>query len=202
MTVLGGVLIALVLMVLAGWVVAVLILRAIYRRVRRNRALNGAVLRTRAAFAWGPQQQVLKLRMRVNASLDSGRAAVTVALGGQGPRGELSRLFRRIQEEGATLDAQLRLLESEPDPTLLSADLPAARGRVVQLEGTVRRLRSAVSSGLGDLSDDTLAALRADVDREVAALHAGVQELHTLNGYDGLHTHRPSANRLYRGNES
>lgn len=204
MSVLAGVLIALVLIALTGIVVGVLIVRAIYKRIRRNRALNGAMLRTRAAFTWGPQQQVLKLRLRLNGSLDSGQAAVEFALHGNGPRGELVRLFRRIQSEGATLEAQLRLMESETDTAALTAELPSARSRVEQIEGLVRQLRSAVSSDLGELSDDTLVALRSEVDREVAALHAGVQELHTLNGYDGILQPRrqASTNHLYRGNES
>ncbi|GAA1441759.1 hypothetical protein GCM10009617_11980 [Leifsonia poae] len=204
MMVLAGVLIALALIALTGILVGVLIVRAIYKRIRRNRALNHAVLRTRTAFTWGPQQQVLKLRMRLNDALDSGRAAVDIALRGSGPRGELVRLFRRIQAEGSTLDTQLRLMESETDTAVLAAEVPTARDRVEQMEGIVRRLRTAVSSGLGELSDDALVALRADVDREVAALHAGVQELHTLNAYDGLPQPRrqPSTNRLYGGNES
>jgi hypothetical protein len=204
MMVLAGVLIALVLIALTGIVIGVLIARAIYKRIRRNRALSGAVLRTRATFTWGPQQQVLKLRLRLNGSLDSGQAAVELALHGNGPRGELVRLFRRIQSEGAALEAQLRLMESETDTAALTAELPFARGRVEQIEGLVRRLRSAVASGLGELSDDTLVALRSEVDREVAALHAGVQELHTLNGYDGEPQPRPqpSTNTLFRGTES
>jgi hypothetical protein len=149
MMVLAGVLIALVLIALTGIVVGVLIVRAIYKRIRRNRALNGAMLRTRATFAWGPQQQVLKLRLRLNDSLDSGQAAVQLALHGNGPRGELVRLFRRIQSEGVALEAQLRLLESETDTVALTAELPSARSRVEQIEGLVRQLRSAVSSDLG-----------------------------------------------------
>jgi hypothetical protein len=45
----------------------------------------------------------------------------------------------------------------------------------------VHRLRSAVATGLAGLTDDSLTALRSDMDREVAALHAGVEELHALN---------------------
>jgi hypothetical protein len=77
------------------------------------------------------------------------------------------------------------------------------RGRVEQVEGLVRRLRSAVSSGLGAPSDDALDALCADVDREVAAIHAGIHELHTLNSFDGRpEPRRQTTNRLYGGNES
>lgn len=202
MMLLAGVLIALAIIALTGIIVGVLVVRAIYRRIRRNRTLQSAVLRGRAAVTWGPPQRVLKLRMRVNDALNSGQAAVELAMRGTGPRGELARLFTRIQAEGATLEAQLRLMESETDPAVLDAGLPTARSRVEQVEALVRQLRSAVASGLGDLSDDTLAALRGDVDREVAALHAGVQELHTLNAYDGLSGARRRPSNLLRGNES
>ena len=203
MSVIAGILIGLFVIALLGILTGVLIVRALYRSIRRNRAVTGAVLRTRAAFTWGPQQQVLKLRLRLGASLESGRAAVELALRSDGPRGELVRLFKRIQAEGATLDSQLRLLESETDSGVLAAEVPLVRDRVEQLEALVRRLRSAVASGLAGISDDTLAALRADVDREVAALHAGVQELHTLNSFDGRQEpRRQTSNRLYRGNES
>lgn len=204
MTVIAGILISLFVIALLGILTGVLIVRWLYRRIRRNRTVNGAVLRTRAALTWGPQQQVLKLRLRLGNSLESGRGALELAARGNGPRGELARLFTRIQNEGETLSAQLRLLESETDPEVLASELATARDRVQQVEALVRRLRSAVASGLSSSSDDTLAALHADVDREVAALHAGVQELHTLNTADGRIDPRrqSSTNRLYRGNES
>ena len=76
-------------------------------------------------------------------------------------------------------------MESEIDATVLNGDLAAAGHRVEQVEGLVRRLRSAVASGLEGVTDDTLTSLRSDVDREVAALHAGVEELRILNRRDG-----------------
>ena len=96
----------------------------------------------------------------------------------------LRAVFRRIRQEGVALDAQLQLMESETDATVLAEELPAAGRRVEQVTGLVRRLRSAVASGLAGVTDDTLTLLRADVDREVAALHAGVAELHELNRRD------------------
>ena len=160
------------------------IARALYRRLRRNRALAGTALRTRAGFSRGPQRRILFLRVRLAETLDSGRAAVDLAARSEGPRGELPRLFRRIQEECVALDLQLRLLQSETDPAVLAEELPAAGHRVDQVAGLVRRLRSAVASGLAGSTDDTLTTLHSDVDREVAALHAGVQELHRLNQRD------------------
>ena len=200
MDILIGILVAFLIFVAVAITTVVLIARALYRRVRRNRALAGTALRTRAGFSRGPQRKVLFLRVRLAETLDSGRAAVDLAARGEGPRGELPRLFRRIQEEGVALDLQLRLLESETDPAVLANEVPAAGHRVDQVAALVRRLRSAVASGLAGSSDDTLTALNTDVDREVAALHAGVQELHRLNQRDERlePTRPPTTDRLNR----
>jgi hypothetical protein len=184
MSTLFWILATLALIALASIVTVVLVVRAVYRRIRRSRAVNGAVLRNRARFSWGAQRRVLALRVQLADSLDSGQAAVDLAVRREGRRGELPRLFARIRNEGLILDDQLRLLESETDAAVLGHEIPAASLRVEQVADMVRRLRSAVASGLGDLTADTLVALRSEVDREVTALHAGVQELHHLNGHD------------------
>ena len=169
------------------------VVRAVAGRIRRNRALAGAMLRTRARFSSGPQRRVLTLRVRLGEALDSGQAAVDLVARADGRRGELPRLFRRIRDEGTALDLQLRLMESETDPAVLAEELPAAGHRVDQVVALVRRLRSAVASGLTAPTDDSLTALDSDVDREVAALHAGVQELQRLNrGDERFEPTRPS----------
>jgi hypothetical protein len=202
--VLISVLLALAFICLLSIVTVAVIVRMLYKRIRRSRALTGAALRTRARFSWGPREKVLKLRLQLMDILDSGQAAVDLTLRSDGPRGELPRLFRRVQSEGAALESQLRLMESETDPAALADEVLMASRRVDEIAGVVRQLRAVVATGLGDLTDDTLTALRSDVDREVAALHAGVQELHTLNGNDGLSASRllPSPDRLNRRNAS
>ncbi|MCD2441544.1 hypothetical protein LQ757_04550 [Agromyces sp. SYSU K20354] len=185
MDVLIWVLVSLLAMVAVSVTTVVLIIRALVRRARRNRALTTAALRTRAQFSSGPRRQVLRLRIRLDEVLASGRAAADLAARGDGPRGDLPKLFRRIEHEGAALELQLRLMESEIDRGVLTAELAAAGHRVEQVAGLVRRLRSAVASGLEGVTDDMLTELRSDIDREVVALHAGVEELRTLNGRDG-----------------
>jgi hypothetical protein len=172
--------------VAASIVTVLLILRAGYRRIRRSPALRGAVLRTRAGLSRGPQRKVLELRLQLKDTLESGEAAVEIASRSGWPKGELPRLFRRIQTEGIALDSQLRLMESETESAVLTEELPLARQRVDQVTGLVRRLRSAVVSGLTGPTDATLASLRSDVDREVAALRAGMQELQAIYERDGL----------------
>lgn len=175
----------LVLLSIGVVVTFVLLVRALIRRIRRSRAVGGAALRARARVARGPQRTVLALRVRLDESMRSGRAAVEIAAAGSAPRGEVPRLFRRVADETSVLDLQLRLMESETDAAVLAVELPAARGRVDQVEALVRRVRQAVASGLAGTSDDSLSALGADVDREVAALRAGVEELQRLNRRDG-----------------
>lgn len=186
MEVLGWVFLAFLFMVVVAMTTVFLVVRALFRKLRRSRAVGGAVLRTRARLSRGARGRVRRLRVRLHDTLDSGRAAIELVDRGDGPRGELVRLFRRIRQEGEALDRQLRLMESETDAAVLADDLPGAADRVDQVAGLVRRLRSAVASGLGELSDDSLTALRSDVDREVAALHTGVETLRTLNRRDAL----------------
>ena len=200
MTAIALVFLALATIVVVSVGVTVVIARMLYLRLRRSRALTGAALRTRASVSRGPQREVLRLRIRLGDTLGSGQAAVDFALGSDGPRGELPGLFRRIQAEGAALDAQLLLLTSETDQAALAAELPVARRRVDEVAGLVRRLRGNLTAGRGNLTDDVLLALRAEVDREAIAVDAGIQELHMLNRHDHRdhHDHRD----LPRGNES
>ncbi|MFD5865670.1 hypothetical protein ACFWGP_11990 [Agromyces sp. NPDC127015] len=179
--VLLGIFIAFLIFVAVAITTVALVVRAVYRRIRRNRAVAATALRTRAGFSHGPRRKVLALRVRLGDTLDSGQAAIDLAAQSAGGHGELPRLFRRIKTEGEALGLQLRLLESETDQAVLATELPLATDRVDQVAGLVRRLRSAVASGLSGSTDDTLSALHADMEREVAALAVGVDELQRLN---------------------
>lgn len=179
-----------VLMSVAAVVTAVLVVRSLVRRFRRSSAVGP--LRLRSSLSLGPQRGVLRLRRRLAESLDSGQAAVALAAGAAGPRGELPRLFGRIREESRVLDLQLQLLESEFDSAVLQRELPAAQRRVEQVEDLVRQMRSAVASALSGSTDDVLADLDAEVEREVAALHAGIRQLQDLNRADHHATRAPA----------
>lgn len=185
-----------VLLSIGIMVTFVLVVRSLVRRVRRSRAVGGATLRTRARLAHGPQRSVLALRVRLDETLRSGRAAIELLA--LPSRSELPRLFRRIGEEGSVLDLQLRLMESETDAVALADELPAARQRVDQVERLVKQVRSAVASGLSGSTDDALSALGSDVDREVEALHAGIEQLQALNRRDGREAPRPTTTHTVR----
>ena len=160
-------------------------MRSLYRRIRRSRAVGGAVLRTRARVSRGPQRTILGLRMRLEQSLDSGQAAVDLAAAAAAREASSRGSSVASSEEGVALDLQLQLMESEADPAVLAADLPGDRARRPGRR-LVRRLRAAVASGLAGLTDDTLTTLGAEMDREVAALHAGVAGTPRLNRRDDV----------------
>lgn len=180
-SVLAEVLLALAALMLVSTVVVVVTARVIYTRVRRSRVVGASLLRARATLTVGRQHEVLRLRVRLSDTLASGRAALDLAESTGSARGDLHRLFDRIRVEAAAVDAQLVLLSSERDAAVLADALPAAGMRVEQIRTLVRRLRTAVSTGLVGVTDDALAGLSAEVDRELAALDAGVRELHALN---------------------
>lgn len=186
--VLLGILGAFVIMLIVSITTIALVVRMVYRRIRRSRSVADTALRARAGFSRGPRRRVLALRVRLAETLDSGQAAVDLAAEhadqGGAMRSELPRLFRRIREEGTALDLQVRLLESETDQAVLAAELPLATDRVDQIAALVRRLRSAVASGLAGSTDETLTDLHLDLEREVAALAEGVDELRRLSRRD------------------
>ncbi|QYF75034.1 hypothetical protein [Cryobacterium sp. PAMC25264] len=192
MGVLIEVLAALGTIVLVSTLTVVLIGRTVYTRMRRSRAVNRGLLRTRATLSVGPQHEILAQRVRLRDSLYSGHAAVDIAGRSAGPHGDLKRLFRRIESEAQTVDAHLLLLSSETEPEVLRGALPLAVHRVDQVTGLVRTVRAAVAAGLGGFSDDALLTLQLEVDREIAALDAGMAQLHTLNHPDAQPPSRPS----------
>lgn len=195
MSVLTEILLALASIIVVSTVSVVIIARVIYTRIRRSRAVNHSVLRARAAMSMGRQHDVLALRLRLSDTLASGTAALDLARQSGSPLGELNRLYARIRADGAALDAQLVLLLSERDAAVLRQAIPVAQHRVGLISALVRRLRSAVAAGLGGRTDDSLATLTGDLDREIAALDAGLQELHTLNGHDPQTTLKPLPGR-------
>lgn len=204
MSVIAEVLLSLAAIVLVSTVSVVVIARLLFRRIQRSRAVRLGMLRSRAGLSVGAQREVLRLRLRLQETLDSGQAALDlVQMNGAGSRGELPRLFRKIQDEGRTVETQLLLLGSERDPAVLHSALPVARARVTQIAQLVGRVRAAVAAGLGHLTDDTLETLGSDVDREVSALDAGIQELHALNRRDAVVRPAPHpVGGLSKGTES
>jgi len=201
MDILFGVLISLAAIAVIAWIAFFLIVRTLYRRIRRSRTVNGAVLKSRAQLSRGPRRKVFALQMQLDEALESGRAAIDLAVRSNGRRGDLPRLFRRIEAEGTALRAQLHLMESETDAGALTDELAAAGLAVDQISDMIRELRASVADGLGDPTGAALSSLHAEVDLEVAALHEGLVELAHLNGGDLRADTTTETTHRYRSND-
>lgn len=162
-------------------VVLVLLVRAAARRVRRDPRWLRTTLTVQEKFSPpGPRRGVFALRARLNDAIGSARHAVAVLEAHGSVRGEMGRFVRELDRVAATLDAQLELMQSEPDPAILHDLLGPVRARVLEIEGTVRHIRSAAYAALSGDMDGTVAAITADVERELIALQAGVTTLRSL----------------------
>ncbi|MGI8688562.1 MAG: hypothetical protein ACR2M3_08275 [Thermomicrobiales bacterium] len=158
-----------------------LLARSAYRRIRRDsRVSRTALLIQEKTSPPGPRRSLVQLRVRLNDTVTSARVAVGVIQAHGSVQGELASLVRRIDRVAVPLDAQLRLMQSEPDLRLLYEMLQPARARVEEIEGIVHQIRSAAYATLGGDMEGTVAHITADVAREVAALQAGMSTLHTL----------------------
>jgi hypothetical protein len=181
----GAMLEGLLLTVLAGFLVTgLLLLLAVWRAVRWVRRSGRLRQRVRTAQALvappGPRREVAWLRRELAAATRASTEAVALVGTAGGVVGELPGLARRLGRVAGTLDAELRLLAGEPDPAELARVLPAARARVADATRVARTIRRASSAALGAETAAGIVPLQAEVEREVAALDAGIDRLLAL----------------------
>ncbi len=176
-----------------------LVARSAYRRVRRDPRVNRTTLRIQEMTSPpGPRRSLGHLRVRLGDALTSARAAVAVIQTHGSVQGDLASLVRRIDRVAAPLDAHLRLMQTEPDMRLLYELLQPARARVEEIERIVRQIRTAAYATLGGDMEGMVAQITADVEREVAALHAGMSTLHALAMDRPLPVSVPPRKEAYR----
>jgi len=161
-----------------------LLLAAVWRVVRwlrRNQRLRQRVRTAQALLAPpGPRREVAWLRRELAAATRATADAVALVGEAGGAVGDLPHLARRLGRVAGTLDAELRLLFGEPEAAELARVLPAARARVAEVTRVARTMRRASSAALGAGTAAEIAPLQVEVEREVAALDAGIDRLLTL----------------------
>jgi hypothetical protein len=171
---------ALAMSLLAGGIALAAVWR-VARWLRRSRRLRRRVRTVQALAAPpGPRRQVARLRRELCAAAHATGEAVAVVRSAGGTVGDLPQLVRRLDRVAGTLDAELRLLAGEPDQAELARLLPAASARVADVTRVARGIRRAASAGLGAATAVELRPLQVEVEREVAALDAGVDRLLAL----------------------
>lgn len=171
-----------VLVMTAAFVVALLVLaRVMVRRVRRDRRVGkvALVMQMHGASS-APRRALAACRLRLYEAVTGATAAVDLLHAHGGPRGQLAQLTRRFAQSAGMFDTQLRLMQSEPHDAIIHGMTGPATARVAEFEAMARQIRHTACALLGGELDITVAALAADVEREIAALQAGVEALRAL----------------------
>lgn len=152
------------------------------RRVRRSGLLDRGLLQARAAvLPPGPAKDIAELRQLLRGSLAQTRKVLSAVSDGSGAPESLTDLLRRLEVTTGSLDAQLRLVQSEPDQTYLQQVLPPLRERVHSVDSDAVRLRRTALrlQSEGDRLQRTM--LEDDLRDSVAGLEAGLTEIQQLH---------------------
>jgi hypothetical protein len=176
MTVLVVLLVATAAVVVAFVVAGVRMAARTVGRVHQvtRRAVDRAVVPARAyGLPPGRGRQVARLRLTLRRELERTGRVLETAAGEHCSLGELPLLFRRVEQLGRSVDAELRMLEAGADTTGPQASAAAHRAEdVVALAAKIRRAAVAAHA---DLTADAFGSLRGEVDMEVRAVRAGLE---------------------------
>jgi len=181
---------ALVVLMLATVTVCVLLVggavwlagRAV-RRVHRagRRVVDRSILSVKArALPPGRGRLVAGLRLDLRAGVDQTRRVLDDAVRHDCSLGELPRLFRRVEQLAASVDAELRLLEGRAD--VAEWQLVAAEQRAGELAAMAAEIRQGASAVRADLTSDLFGSLHREVEMEVSAVRAGAAVLRRPGG--------------------
>lgn len=170
----------------AGVVVVLLVLVALLgwwgvRRVRRSGLLDRGVLQARAAvLPPGPAKDIAELRQLLRDSLAQTRKVLGTVSDGPGAPESLTDLLRRLEVTTGSLDAQVRLVQSEPDQIYLLQVLPSLRERVHSADSDAVRLRRTALRFQSEGNRLQRTLLEDDLRDSVAGLEAGLTEIQQL----------------------
>ena len=154
---------------LAAWCAARML-----RRLRRftGQLVDRGALSVRARLHPGAAGQVAGARLQLRSGIDQTRRIVDDAVRRNDPLGELPRLFRRIEHLAESVDAELRMLDGDPD-RIQQARLAATVRHSAELASMAAAVRRTVSGVHADMQLDRFGLLQRDLDVELAALRAG-----------------------------
>ncbi|MFJ2953926.1 hypothetical protein OG896_27110 [Streptomyces sp. NBC_00669] len=144
--------------------------RAVKRGVERRtakarRIVEDQRLRARRFAQPGDIGALTQLRLDLRSSIDSTFEAMAHA-----SLPEAAALLDRLNDHARTLDAELKLLEREPDKSRVSAQLPALTERAHRITHSADALRWAAQDRVHHSTGDDLASLTREIDIEATAL--------------------------------
>jgi len=166
--------------VTVGVVATVRTVRAVKRGVERTglqarRMVEDTTLRARSIAQPGPAGRLAELRLSLRTSIVTTREALESEAASDPSLSEAVGLLARLRSHARQLDAELRLLEREPDRERLTAWLPELEERTRRITHSADSLRWAAQDRARQFADDDLAALGRDIDVEAGALRHWTQ---------------------------
>ncbi len=152
--------------------VVVLVVRSAVRTLRsRLGALRDAATLRARAHGVGPGAEVARLRRELDRSLGGARRALDAAAVLDVPVGDVRSLLGRLELAGRAVDAELRVLQAQPDRSRQADGLAAARVRAELVTGSAAELVDGLLHGAGH-RDDELSLLHAACTLEAEALRS------------------------------
>ncbi|WUD75384.1 hypothetical protein OG937_28700 [Streptomyces sp. NBC_00510] len=158
-----------------GVVAAVKTARAVKRGVERTsiearRVVEDTGLKARRYSRPGPAGKLAELRLALRTSVTSTEAALEGQAAVDPSLSEAVALLARLSSHARELDAELRLLEREPDRSRIAARIGELQERTRRITHSADSLRWAAQDRARRFADDDLAALGRDIDLEAGAL--------------------------------
>lgn len=159
----------------AGWVAVLLLvavaLRGLHRRVR---AVGGRARLAARAYGVGPAAEVARLRREMSRSLTGARRALTAAQEVSFPVGDAPSLLARLELAASGVDAELQILQAQPDRLRIAAQLPGPRSRAEAIRSSAARLVEGLLAAAGHDADE-LSLLQAACAVEADALRSAAR---------------------------
>jgi hypothetical protein len=175
MVVLLAVLATLALCFCASVLVVRITVRALRRRLDR---LRDRALLVARAHGTGPTAEVARLRRELDRALGAARRALAAAVAVDAPVGDVRSLLARLELAARSVDAELRVLEAQPDRTRVPAGLAGPRARADVVIASAAALVDGLLAATGH-RDDELSLLHATCVIEAEALRSSTTNVAT-----------------------
>ncbi|MEY9872440.1 putative membrane protein [Streptacidiphilus sp. MAP12-33] len=189
-----------ILMLLVLCVVAAIGALVVVGTVKAARAVSAkaenVALKARAYTNPGAPGRIASVRLRLRGALEGTRQALEAAADQDAQVGDSLQLLRRLEGHAAELDAQLRVLEREPEATRVDAKLPELRTRAERIMHAAEELRWAVEDRQHRFSEEELSRLSDECSQEADALRHWSRP---AQAEDAPGARRPEPGRLTTG---
>ncbi|MDH6110479.1 hypothetical protein P3T36_003517 [Kitasatospora sp. MAP12-15] len=135
-----------------------------------RRAVENVTLKAKTFSKPGAAGRIAGLRLSVRTALSGTREVLEAGVGADSQLTEALQLLSRLDEHAAELDAELRMLEREPESGRVAAKLPELGERAERIIRSAESMRWAAQDRMHRFADDELTRLSQDCESEAGAL--------------------------------